>query len=88
MAFTRDPGEAHQAYMKALDDADKRFADVISPPERLAIAAQFVGQLIGEMPDHYDKSEILQVTASNLQAGNDHATGNTSQIDPGKFLLG
>lgn len=77
MAHTRDPGEAHQAFMRALDDAGKRFEQVLSPPERLAIAAQYVGQLIGEMPDHYDKREIMDVTARNMQSGNDQATGGT-----------
>lgn len=77
MAHTRDPGEAHQAFMRALDETDKRFADILAPTERLAIAAQFVGQLIGEMPDHYDKREIMDVTARNMQSGNDQATGGT-----------
>lgn len=26
-------------------------------------------------PDHYDKREIMDVTARNMQAGNDAATG-------------
>lgn len=77
MAHTREPGEAHQAFMRALDEAGQRFETVLSPPERLAIAAQYVGQLIGEMPDHYDKREIMDVTARNMQSGNDQATGGT-----------
>ncbi|MCA9271259.1 MAG: hypothetical protein KDA41_22405 [Planctomycetales bacterium] len=87
MAHTREPGEAHQAYMRHLDEADKRFAASLPPAERLAIAAQFVGQLIGEMPDHYDKREIMQVVAGNMEAGNQQATGGTgSSLDPGKLL--
>lgn len=74
MAHTRDPNDVHHAYLQALDDAGKRFP-MISPAERLAVAAQFVGQLIGEMPDHYDKREIMEATARNMQAGNDAATG-------------
>jgi hypothetical protein len=77
MAHFRDPGEAHHAFIRALDTASKQFEHTLSPAERLAIAAQFVGQLIGEMPDQYDKREIMDVTARNLQAGNDHATGGT-----------
>lgn len=77
MAHTREPGAAHQAFMQALDEADRRFTDTLAPAERLAIAAQFVGQLIGAMPDHYDKREIMDVTARNMQAGNDQATGGT-----------
>lgn len=77
MAHTRDPGETHQAFMRTLDEADKRFSGALSPPERLAIAAQFVGQLIGEMPDQYEKGEIMRTVALNMEAGNQAATGGS-----------
>lgn len=86
MAHTRDPGEAHHAFIRKLDDASKSFATVLSPPERLAVVAQFVGQLIGELGDQYDPREIMDATARNIQAGNDLATGGTGVRSP--VLLG
>ncbi len=83
---TRDPGQAHHAFIRKLDDANKAFADTLSPTERLAIAAQFVGQLIGELGDQYDPREIMDATARNIQAGNDEATGGTGGRSP--LLLG
>lgn len=77
MAHTREPGEAHQAFMRKLDEADRQFQGALPPAERLAIAAQFVGQLIGEMPDHFDKREIMQTVAGNMEAGNQAATAGT-----------
>lgn len=86
MAHTRDPGEVHHAFIGKLDDVNRSFSDTLSPTERLAIAAQFVGQLIGELGDQYDRREIMDVTARNIQAGNDQATGGTGGRSP--LLLG
>lgn len=74
----REPGAAHQAFMRKLDEADKAFADTLSPLERLAIAAQFVGQLIAEAPDHYGKAEIMNAVAANMESGNEAAAGGAS----------
>ena len=86
MAHTREPGEAHQAFMRKLDEADRQFQGALPPAERLAIASQFVGQLIGEMPDHFDKREIMQVVAGNMEAGNQQSTGGTASFDPSGLI--
>lgn len=78
MGHTREPGEAHQAFMRQLDEADRRFAGSLSPVERLAIASQFVGQLIAEIPDHYDKREIMAAVAGNMEGGNQAASGGAA----------
>lgn len=74
---TKQPGEAHHALMEFQHEVHKRFAQQISPVERLAIAAQFVGQLIGELDDTaYGKGEIMKMVSGNMQAGNDESTGS------------
>lgn len=72
----KQPGPAHQALMQKHHELHERFADVLSPVERLAIASQFVGQLIGELDDvQYGKQQIMQVVAGNMQSGNDQSSG-------------
>lgn len=70
----RQVTEAHHAFMAALDAAEKQFAGRLPPDERLAIAAQFVGQLIGELPEQYDPDSVMQAVAGNMAAGNKQAT--------------
>jgi len=73
---TREPGEAHHALLEFMHEVHKRFADHMPPAERLAVTAQFLGQLIGELPEGlYDKKEIMKIVSANMQAGNDESTG-------------
>jgi hypothetical protein len=85
---TRDPGPTHQAFMAKLDDADREFAGRLSPTERLAIAAQFVGQLIAELPDgQYDPTDVMATVSGNMKAGNDHAAKGGSRSNGSGLLL-
>ncbi len=65
--------EPHQAFMKRLSDAEQEFAGRIPPDERLALTAQFLGQCIAELPDHYEPAGVMNAVAGNLAAGNDMA---------------
>lgn len=82
------PGPAHNAFMAKLDEAEKTFAGTLPPIERLAIAAQFVGQLIGEIDD-YAPADVMQTVAHAMEAGNAHATGKSSgrPFDPSRLLI-
>ena len=69
MVHRAEPNITHHALMGALDDVMQRFA-TMPVVERVAIAAQHLGQLIAEVPDTYAASEVMQTVARNMAQGN------------------
>lgn len=78
--YAMKPGPQHNAFMGKLDEAHKQFAVALPPIERLAITAQFVGQLIGELGDQYDPAAIMSTVAQAMEAGNDAATAGSNPL--------
>lgn len=62
--------EAHHAFIRQLDETADKFRGHLAPDERLAIVAQFLGQLIYELPDHYDPQSVMVSVGKNMEAGN------------------
>jgi hypothetical protein len=76
MAHTFEPGEAHQAFMRQLNEAADRFAGALPPVHRVAIAAQFLGQLVALVDEtQYGVGEIQASIARNIESGNAEARG-------------
>ncbi len=66
----KTPGLRHQMLLDDLHGVTARYKE-LPAVERLAIASQFIGQLVRELPDGpYTKEQILQSVAGNMQAGN------------------
>lgn len=70
MSHMKAPGLRHQMLLDDLHGVTARYQE-LPLVERLAIASQFVGQLVRDVPEGpYTKEEILQTVAGNIQAGN------------------
>lgn len=67
------PNAVHQKYLNALQQASAPFSS-LPAIERLAIAAQFVGGIILELPTgRYDPQEVLHSVVANVTLGNQSA---------------
>lgn len=66
----KTPGIRHNQLLETLRGVTSQFTD-LPVVERVAVAAQFVGQLVRDVPDGpYTKDEILRSVLSNMAAGN------------------
>lgn len=67
-----EPNGAHHALMQDLDGVVARYA-MMPAIERVAVTAQFLGQLVAEVPAHYSPQAVMQAVSRNLTAGNETA---------------
>lgn len=65
-----EPNGAHHALMQELDGTVARYA-MMPAIERVAVVAQFLGQLVAEVPGHYSPQSVMQAVSHNLMAGNE-----------------
>lgn len=67
------PTAAHQSYLDALRAADAPFSS-LPAVERVAIAAQFVGGIVLDLPaGKHDPQEVLHAIIANVTLGNQSA---------------
>lgn len=65
-----EPNGAHHALMQDLDGMVSRYA-MMPAIERVAVVAQFLGQLVAEVPAEYSPQSVMQAVSHNLMAGNE-----------------
>lgn len=69
------PNAAHHALITDLHAVADRYVS-LPAIERVAIIAQFLGQIVVQVPtDSYSSSDVLQAVAHNMAAGNANAGG-------------
>lgn len=70
MPRTIEPNTRHEELLKALQNTLRNFPD-LSPPEWLAVASQFVGQLIAfQDQTKYTPESIMRMVGTNIETGN------------------
>lgn len=69
------PNAAHHALITDLHAIHDRYRS-LAPIERVAVIAQFLGQVVVDVPtNEYTSADVLQAIAHNMAAGNANAGG-------------
>lgn len=73
MSHTKEPGEAHHAFLRDLQGLSAKYGLGGMPGiERIAVMAQAIGAEIKQLPKNtpYTASELLHSVARNIEQGN------------------